>query len=91
VSEFAALGTEVLGHFKRRTDPGGVNTYPSPLDELAYCYLDTVEIGTETQGFPNRLAVAAYTGEPAYLTLHGNADPSHWAARMRGSKWGSAL
>lgn len=73
---FDPYAREVLGRIKRR--PGR----PSPLDGCTYCMKDLVEIGKDAMGVPNRFSVAAFTGDPSYLTLHGNADPTRIARKI---------
>lgn len=59
----------------------------TPLDHLDFCEADTHAIGTFAQGSPNRAQIAAFTGDPGYLTLHGNADCTHWAKKLSDSRW----
>lgn len=83
------LDLEPVGKFRRRV-VGGVHQ-DSPLDGLEYCNADLNEIGTDQHGFPNRVAVAAFTQRPEFLTLHGAADPTVWANKLRDSLWGKAF
>lgn len=91
MSEYGHLRYETLGQFKERRDPTGRNIYPSPLDGLNYCDADFLEIGKETQGTPNRAQIAAHTGDPSFLALYGNADPTHWARKLTDPKWKGVL
>jgi hypothetical protein len=79
--EYTRAEKGVLGRFFMRSGQD------SPLDGLTYCAADMIEIGADTPGRPNRVLIAAYTGDPRYLTLHGNADPSALAAQLSGSRW----
>lgn len=93
MSDYSHLDEHVLGHFRPRQDKDGRQRGPSTLDGYGFCNADLLEIGGngEQRGFPNRISVAAYTGDKAYLTLYGNRDPSAPAEALRGSDWGQSL
>lgn len=86
-AEYDHLSTRVLGQFKERRAPRGENTHPSPLDGLDFCEADTHLIGSDAQGTPNRVQIAAFTGDPRYLTLYGNADCTHFAKKLSDTRW----
>lgn len=81
--EYAHLATTPLAFFKFRVDKAGKETNPSPLDGLDYCEADTHQVGTSTRGTPNRISVAAYTGDPSYLMGYGAKDPTSAAESMK--------
>lgn len=83
----AHLERVAIGQFRRRTGPDGRVLSESPLDGKSYCSRDLREVGKQADGFPNRVSIAAYTGDPAYLTLHGDRDPREWAAKLQDSRW----
>lgn len=75
--EYEHLGRHPLASFRYR------DGQPSPLDGLDFCEADTHQVGTSTRGMPNRISVAAYTGDPSYLIGYGAKDPSSAAEHMR--------
>lgn len=81
--EYDHLDREMLGHFMHRIDKRGDEVNPSPLDGARYCEADTHKIGTSSRGMPNRVMVAAFTGDREYLTLHGAKDPTEIAERLK--------
>lgn len=83
----AHLERVAIGTFKYRAGPDGRPCNPSPLDGLDYCSRDLREIGGTKDGNPNRISVAAYTGDKSYLTLHGDRDPSEIAKTLASSRW----
>lgn len=86
--EYDHLDRETVGCFKsRRGADGRKDREEGPLDYLNFCVADTIEIGGTERGFPNRITIAAYTGDVTYLTQHGNRDPSSWAKKLAASRW----
>lgn len=83
----AHLERVAIGTFKYRAGPDGIPTNPSPLDGLHYCALDLREIGGTQDGNPNRISVAAFTGDIEYLALYGAKDPTPIAKKFANSKW----
>lgn len=90
--EYDHLRREILGRFRFREERGGQKHGDLILNDLAYCELDLLEVGGDGRGFPNRVAVAAFTREPAYLTHYGNREvPESVLAAMRERGIGAAL
>jgi hypothetical protein len=86
-SEYDHLSRRVLGQFQERRAPRGENTHPSPLDGLDFCEADTHLVGTTQQGTPNRAQIAAFTGDPRYLTLYGNEECAALAKKLADTRW----
>lgn len=85
MNDYSHLDLEPLGCLRPRQDRDGTRHAPDLLDGRDYCNADLLRIGGdgETRGLPNRLSVAAFTGDPSYLALHGNRDPHDALALMR--------
>lgn len=69
--EYAHLANVALSQFRHREERSGHVHAPTTLDRADYCDADLQQIGGTGRGMPNRVAVAAFTDDVAYLTLYG--------------------